>query len=271
MSQERQYLSLEEIQQEELHILEAFDQFCKDNDLNYSIAYGTLLGAIRHSGFIPWDDDIDVTMPRPDFEKLLRSEGPISDTLNLKVVHCRMESKSGYPCAYAKLVNLDIAAEEPFVKYKTNQNLWIDIFPLDAVASKADLKALKARLELNTKLLNIPLIKSQSKPIELAKKILRLFFRDPFVYARNIDSSLNSIDFESSDKIADYVTWIPDGFIPYDKDAALKTISMPFEGRYFPVLSCWEEQLTGFYGDFMRIPPESERITHGFEAWRIAP
>ena len=65
-----QQLSLREVQLEELNLLKDFDQFCKKYNLKYSLCYGTLIGAARHKGFIPWDDDIDVCMPRPDYERL---------------------------------------------------------------------------------------------------------------------------------------------------------------------------------------------------------
>ncbi|MDO4206943.1 MAG: LicD family protein, partial [Lachnospiraceae bacterium] len=65
-------LSLAEIQKAELDIMVVFDQVARENNLKYSLCAGTLLGAVRHKGFIPWDDDIDVTMPRPDYEKLLQ-------------------------------------------------------------------------------------------------------------------------------------------------------------------------------------------------------
>jgi len=65
-------LTLDEMKAVELGILKKFDSICKENDLEYSLAYGTMLGAIRHKGFIPWDDDIDVFMKREDYEKLLK-------------------------------------------------------------------------------------------------------------------------------------------------------------------------------------------------------
>ncbi len=67
-------MSLEEIKETELNILVDFDKLCKENNLYYTLCGGTLLGAIRHKGFIPWDDDIDVLMPRPDYDRLLEKK-----------------------------------------------------------------------------------------------------------------------------------------------------------------------------------------------------
>lgn len=269
MGQRRQYLSLEEIQQEELHILETFDQFCKDNGLNYSLAYGTLLGAIRHGGFIPWDDDIDVTMPRPDYERLCKCSHSFFETLNLHLIDCRKSQAEAYPSAYAKLVDYSINAKEAFTNYDMEQHLWIDIFPMDAVVPKRKERALKRRLKYYNKMCSIPLAKSRSKMAELAKKGLRTFIRDPFPYARHINEALLSVDFDSSNYVTDYFSWIEGQYVCYKKADILKTVPVTFEGRTFPVISCWEEQLTGIYGDFWTLPPENERISHELKAWRV--
>ena len=69
------YLTPNEVKAEELAMLVEFGDLCKREGLRYSLAGGTLLGAVRHKGFIPWDDDIDVSMPRPDFDSLVRAQG----------------------------------------------------------------------------------------------------------------------------------------------------------------------------------------------------
>lgn len=76
-------LSIEELHQKELELLEAFDAFCSEHGLRYSLTAGTLLGAIRHKGFIPWDDDIDVCMPRPDYDRLATLAGELPAGLRL--------------------------------------------------------------------------------------------------------------------------------------------------------------------------------------------
>lgn len=70
MDEERTYLTLDEVHEELLNLLLRFDAFCKEHNLRYSLDSGTLLGAVRHKGFIPWDDDIDLNMPRPDYDRL---------------------------------------------------------------------------------------------------------------------------------------------------------------------------------------------------------
>ena len=123
-----QQLSLREVQLEELNLLKDFDKFCKKYNLKYSLCYGTLIGAARHKGFIPWDDDIDVCMPRPDYERLL--------TLKEHYDHDGLELianpiNHSLDATYAAIINKNIPCENTYSNTLRSKYLWIDIFPVD--------------------------------------------------------------------------------------------------------------------------------------------
>ena len=117
-----------EIKSIELEILKEFNAFCQKNNLRYNLAGGTLLGAIRHKGFIPWDDDIDVCMPRPDFCRLI-SEYKGEDS-KLKLVYRGID---GYDAPFAKIIRTDTFVKNRFSSRETDKHLWIDIFPVDGL------------------------------------------------------------------------------------------------------------------------------------------
>jgi lipopolysaccharide cholinephosphotransferase len=123
-------LSEAEVRSIQLHLLEVFDRFCAAHDLRYYLAYGTLLGAARHGGYIPWDDDIDVMLPRADYERFARAfaAAPPADTLRLGCA----EQDPGWPYRAAKLWD---ARTVHFSDVANNVDLgvFIDLFPVDAV------------------------------------------------------------------------------------------------------------------------------------------
>ena len=124
-------LSLAEIQKAELDIMVVFDRVARENNLKYSLCAGTLLGAVRHKGFIPWDDDIDVTMPRPDYEKLLqlnREKSLWPQSLEL----CSFEDGT-LNSPYMKLFDRTTKIVEENYSQDDVRSLWIDIFPVDGV------------------------------------------------------------------------------------------------------------------------------------------
>lgn len=122
-------LSSEEIKQIELNLLLKLDEICKKYKLRYYLCGGTLLGAVRHKGFIPWDDDIDVLMPREDFEKLLRLE---KAETRYGGKDCFLKSgNSIYP--FIKLINTNTVLKEKYLSEEFTTGIWIDIFPLDGM------------------------------------------------------------------------------------------------------------------------------------------
>ena len=122
-------LSLEETQKEAIRLLTEFSEICEKENLRYYLACGTCLGAVRHEGFIPWDDDIDVYMPRPDYEKLL--------ALNPQGNDCKIldPESPNYAWPFGKFVSTTTSFEEYSCDTPHDYGVFIDIFPLDGLPS----------------------------------------------------------------------------------------------------------------------------------------
>ena len=131
-------ISLKELQKRALNLLCEFDKVCRANGIKYSLAYGTLLGAIRHKGFIPWDDDVDVMLPRPEYDKFLTisKQNPklFSDDFFLE----ENEGKSADPVLRLHDKKVNVVEKE----YNVTRKLYIDIFPIDGMpnSEKATIK-----------------------------------------------------------------------------------------------------------------------------------
>ena len=124
-----EYLSLDQVKQIELDILKYVDAVCKEYNLRYFLSFGTLIGAIRHKGFIPWDDDIDISMPREDYERFVE----ITKNANGKFVTL-YPGKEGYPYPFVKVVDKSTELAEKDVMDIPDNGLWVDIFPVDVYA-----------------------------------------------------------------------------------------------------------------------------------------
>lgn len=264
-------LTLREIQLAELDILIEFDRICRDNHLKYSLAGGTLLGAVRHNGFIPWDDDIDVCMPRTDYEKFKEIFN-----VNKTSVDYYLTQDTGKNADY------------PFVKIQYNKikieeeglnevrNLWIDIFPIDGLPKNNNkVTKIYKKSTLYRKIVAFAKWKSLNEYGGRHNKFVA-FLINIFVKLYGAQRALrNSIKlalkykYEESDYVG-AITWGCYGV----GERMLKSeyeqyTEMEFEGRKFSVMGCWDSYLHGIYGDYMQLPPEEKRIVHGFKAYRV--
>ncbi|MCR5400438.1 MAG: LicD family protein [Treponema sp.] len=266
-------LDLKEIKEAELAILIEFDKFCKKNNLNYSIAYGTLLGAIRHKGFIPWDDDIDVLMPRPDYERFLEltAFNPITPTI---------ETCGFFPCKtqvdypFIKLIDMTTRVKETG-RPKQFMGIWIDIFPMDGIPSdlKSQTKIMKKIFVLRRWFCSCSQDFSASKNVltflkRLLPKLALSIYGIKRLCKKMDDYSKTRIPYEEASVVA-HTIWGADGVrecLP--KEGFEKTVDVEFEGHKFPAPSCWKENLTNLFGDYMQLPPEEKRVLHVFEAFK---
>ena len=176
-----QILSIDEVRKIQIERLQYLEKKCIENNLRYYLAYGTLLGAVRHKGYIPWDDDIDVVMPRADYEKFLNLMSKDTHSY-IKIVH--LDNRKHFFGPYAMLINTQTGMSHNAVRqeYIDGLGVYIDIFPLDGRPEGEELSnMLKKHKQL--KVLNSLLVYkspgSSSKFKALQKKIgipiLRLY------------------------------------------------------------------------------------------------
>lgn len=120
-------LNLNEVKEIQLRVLEFFSTYCKENKLRYSAYLGTLLGAIRHKGYIPWDDDIDLMMPRDDYDNLVKNFNYANEKFGLLSI----ESNNNYYLPFAKIyAKKTLLVEDIDIEFE-ELGVYIDIFPVD--------------------------------------------------------------------------------------------------------------------------------------------
>ena len=270
-------MTLKEVQQVSLEILQEFHDFCVKNNIHYSLSGGSLLGAIRHNGFIPWDDDIDVQMPRPDYDKFVHTYVS-GDKYKL---FCRELSEFnnwniGFP--YARLCDVQKTIVDQGLKplFPEGIGLGIDILPCDGMPSDEK----EARIHLKKNLIMqeraywscIKLLPwtSVSKAKGLKEKL-------KFVIKKVISSiyGLQSFDrvYKTKKKYdyktSDYFFAIPHyGMREWQPKENMESFILhQFENRQFYIMSGWDANLSSLFGDYMILPPENKRIAHSFNRY----
>lgn len=269
---ERSYLELEEVHSAELGMLKAFDEFCAAHGLRYSLFYGTLIGAVRHKGFIPWDDDVDVAMPRPDYERLLsESEVLLRETgFFLRPMRSFLSLEES---PLVKVCDPAIAVEERGAL--ESGNLWIDVFPVDGLPEdEGEAKAVAARLN-KKRLLFVALTSPARSALTLKRKVIKLLlkpvglFKKPRSISCEMTQLAEKVPFDGANTV-NALTWTNFGFEGrFSRDAFENMEKLEFEGCEFCVIGEWHQNLAGVYGDYMTLPPVEKRGTHSLKAWRM--
>lgn len=260
-------IDLIELKKIQLDVLDVIHKFCVENDIQYTLGCGTMLGAVRHKGYIPWDDDIDIYLLRSEYNRLLQLFPESKDNVRIEA----LERNSSWDKAYAKAYDERTVCEEDSNCKVIGVS--IDLFPIDYVPrdDKKWLKYNKKRriLKIASDLKPMNFTKDQPllKKIELAlcKMILLPFSQ------RTLIKWLNRYAQKYNDSESEYVFECCQGLLLKNKFKASafdKYIDLPFENRVYKVISGYDEYLKAAYGDYMKLPPVEKRISHhAFHAW----
>jgi phosphorylcholine metabolism protein LicD/glycosyltransferase involved in cell wall biosynthesis len=244
----------------ELEILAMFDDLCRRNNLHYCIDYGTLLGAVRHKGFIPWDDDIDVSMLRPDYERL-KEIAPRE--LSAPYVYQNMYNDR-LSFAFSKIRNSNTSAIEfPDIDPSVNQGIFIDIFPMDSVPLNKQEPTMEFKMQWELLLIVdspqgfLEKIKGGYQPaltMDLISQLVKLPTQEVFRYFEEFSTSKFGY--------TDYV----DKLVPWQQGKPMQWYAnptyLPFENLYLPAPLEYEKLLTIRYGEKYMEFPEVRHPNH---------
>lgn len=265
---------LRKLQMVDLDILRRILRICEEHRLTYFILGGTLLGAVRHKGFIPWDDDVDIGLPRPDYEKFLQFadrelEAPYR-------IHTTQNNTGLHLYYYARVENTAVKLEKAATVNKLQINAFVDVFPLDGVPNDERkkqrwMKKCRRRKTLfdlsgySYKAADSSLKKNRSLP----RRILRtLFFKlklDRMINAqrawKRLDRALKAYPYEECDRLINFCGYWGEREL-FAKSVYGEGALYPFEDLMLNGPKNYDFVLTQMYGDYMTPPPESERNHH---------
>ncbi len=263
-------MSLTQVQQIELDMYKIVADICRSHDIKFYALGGTLLGAVRHQGFIPWDDDIDIAIPRPDYDRFLqiaKQELP-SNYVAKTYLDERDESHPMFICS---IKDTDTIVELNHASKTERTSVWFDVFPLDPMPSNSFRRTIhKYRLLYERMKIQFSMYEEnvhqhrENRPL-YERMLMR--FREITKFGSNwntydlmchIEKTLRAYDYDKEDYVVNMFgaykfnemfpkCWLGEG------------VELPFEDTTIPCGVEYDKILTQMYGDYMTLPPEDKR------------
>lgn len=251
-------IQLNEYKQIELEILKELHAFCEKNNIRYYLAYGTLIGAVRHNGFIPWDDDIDVWMPREDYNRFIK----LYSQTNTNYSIISFPKNQNCWLAWAKMFDNRTRIIENGTRGVDDCGLYIDIFPIDG-AGNSEKESAKVNKQ-NKRAFTIIYGNIQKIKIVNLKTFLARLFCSVSSWKRTLRRMILRLESNNMWKTKYCVVAIPMAGYKQVFETRMfeKAIKCKFENEEFWIPACYDEVLRMIYGDYMTLPPESERVPH---------
>lgn len=259
-------MPLEEVLKLQVEILAKVDAFCRDHSILYTVDGGTCIGTVRHKGYIPWDDDIDIAMTRPNYDRFIHSFNGNFEELVLYAP----ELDWNYYAPYANVCDNRTVLYEGANRHNgMDIGVKIDVFPIDGVASDLSVyhrysKLLKLlwRLLFVKRYDNNTLIPRQKKAF-LKYSIIKLI-SSPLRYSfiqQLINKLATKFPYDTAEFVEDFVMpWPHD--VRCSRQAFEEYEDAQFEDITVSILKGYDEYLTKLYGDYMKLPPEEKRVNH---------
>lgn len=259
----------EEIRAIQYEILKAVAAYCDDKRLEYFLTGGTLLGAVRHQGFIPWDDDIDIAMPRPDYNKLLEAGGALGGHYEINV----FENNPAHSRLFMRVTDNRTVYAHAYYQKRYRTGLGIDVFPMDGVPEDAaqrrayfrDIRRLKKEFAL-----------SQSAPFKSTDPLRAVVKTAASIPARcrgrkrlyqSIQKRVAQYPYETCAHVG-ITTGVYLEKEILEKEELFPAASLRFEGEVFRAPACYDKYLRQLYGDYRKLPKEEDRKRkHAFKVY----